>query len=98
MAMSDAWRIGVLLPALCSVRTTAQQPITERGDSVSVRLVDVDLRAAVSALSPYLDRPVVFGVVQGTHVTLETPHPVPCGSGKELVAQALHEETTSQTS
>lgn len=42
-----------------------------------MRLVDVDLRAAVEALAPFLDRPVVFGTVTAGRVTLETPHPVP---------------------
>lgn len=51
--------------------------VAARGDSVSVRLVDVDVRAAVQALTPYLDRPVVFGAVGGAKVTLQTPRPVP---------------------
>jgi len=52
--------------------------VSVRGDSVSVHLIDADLRAAVEALAPFLDRPVAFGnVVPGAHVTLETPHPVP---------------------
>ncbi len=48
-----------------------------RNDSVSLRLVDVDLRAAVQALARHLDRPVVFGAVSAGRVTLETPRPVP---------------------
>jgi general secretion pathway protein D len=52
-------------------------PVSELGDSVTIHLVDVDLRVAVSALAPYLDRPVVFGAVPALRVTLETPHPVP---------------------
>jgi general secretion pathway protein D len=50
--------------------------IRVRGDSVTIRLVDVDVRAAVQALSQYLDRPVVFGAVNGGRVTLETPKPI----------------------
>jgi general secretion pathway protein D len=50
--------------------------VSERGDSITVRLVDVDLRAAVQALSRYMDRPVVFSGAAGTRVTLETPRPV----------------------
>lgn len=46
------------------------------GDSVNVRLVDVDLRVAVQALARYLDRPVVFGPVGNARVTIETPRPV----------------------
>ncbi len=48
-----------------------------RHDSVSVHLVDADVRAAVEALAPYLDKPVGFGSsVPGARVTLETPTPV----------------------
>ncbi|HEX5181027.1 MAG TPA: secretin N-terminal domain-containing protein [Gemmatimonadaceae bacterium] len=48
-----------------------------RHDSVSVHLVDADVRAAVEALAPYLDKPVGFGsTVPGARVTLETPTPV----------------------
>ncbi|HWG53387.1 MAG TPA: hypothetical protein VN677_08815, partial [Gemmatimonadaceae bacterium] len=49
--------------------------VTASRESVTVHLVDADLRAVVQALAPYLDRPVVFGsTVPGTRVTLETPH------------------------
>jgi general secretion pathway protein D len=84
----------VLLGATCVRIAGAQQAqspptapggISERGDSVSVRLIDVDLRAAVSALSPYLDRPVVFGAVSAVRVTLETPHSVPRGDIARLL-------------
>jgi len=51
--------------------------VQARGDSVTVRLVDVDLRAAVQALSRYMERPVVFSGAAGSRVTLETPRPVP---------------------
>jgi general secretion pathway protein D len=63
---------------LSSTTASAQQDslVLARGDSVSVRLVDVDLRAAVQALSRYMDRPVVFSGVAGSRVTLETPRPV----------------------
>ncbi|MGH7720462.1 MAG: type II secretion system protein GspD [Gemmatimonadaceae bacterium] len=51
--------------------------ITVRNDSVMVRLVDVDLRSAIHLLARYLDRPVVFGTLNGGRVTLETPSAVP---------------------
>jgi len=61
---------------VCAAQGTAPT-VSLRNDSVSVRFMDVDLRSAVDALSPYLDRPVVFGSsVPGARVTLETPHPV----------------------
>jgi len=51
--------------------------VSLRHDSVSVHLVDADIRAAVEALAPYLDKPVGFGsAVPGARVTLETPAPV----------------------
>ncbi len=60
-----------------ATQTSAQRPVSDQGDSVTIHLVNVDLRVAVSALAPYLDRPVVFGAVPALRVTLETPHPVP---------------------
>jgi type II secretory pathway component GspD/PulD (secretin) len=66
---------GVGLPS--GIRAQDQQPVTARNDSVSIRLVDTDLRAAVQALARYLDRPVMFGAVGDIRVTLETPQPVP---------------------
>ena len=51
--------------------------VVASGDSVAIHLVDADLRAAVEALAPYLDRPVVFGSNAMTaRVTLTTPRPV----------------------
>jgi general secretion pathway protein D len=70
----------VALALALATRVLAQQPSTlvnELGDSVTIHLVDVDLRVAVSALAPYLDRPVVFGAVPASRVTLGTPRPVP---------------------
>lgn len=67
--------------ALLSPRSLAAQGdsavTTLRNDSVTVRFVDVDLRAAVQALGRFLDRPVLFAGVTGVRVTLETPRPVP---------------------
>lgn len=47
------------------------------GDSVSISLVDVELRVAVQALGRHLDRPLLQNVDGGGRVTLETPRPVP---------------------
>jgi general secretion pathway protein D len=45
---------------------------------VTIRLIDVDVRAAIQALARHLDRPVIFGTVNAAQrVTLETPRPVP---------------------
>lgn len=76
MAMNRTVALGIA--TLLATRVGAQAPpVNELGDSVTIHLVDVDLRVAVSALAPYLDRPVVFGAVPALKVTLETPHPVP---------------------
>jgi general secretion pathway protein D len=50
--------------------------ITARADSLEIKFVDVDLRAAVQALGRYLDRPVIVGNVNSVRITLETPRPV----------------------
>jgi general secretion pathway protein D len=65
----------VLAAPVAAQRSAA--PVSEFGDSVTIHLIDVDLRVAVSALAPYLDRPVVFGNVPALKVTLETPRAVP---------------------
>jgi len=51
--------------------------VRERGDSLTVRLVEVDLRAAIQALGRYLPKPVLVGPIQAGRVSLETPTPVP---------------------
>ena len=70
---------AMALFALAGARPLAAQQdtsVTVRGDSVMIRLVDVDLRFAVQALARYLDRPVVFGPVTAGRVTIETPRAV----------------------
>ena len=63
--------------ALAALPVRAQEPVVAvGGDSVTIRLVDVDLRAAVQALARYMDRPVVFSGAAGARVTLESPRPV----------------------
>jgi len=56
---------------------TTAGPDSAAHDSVTIRVVDIDLRAAVQIMGQYLDRPVVFSGATGPKVTLETPHPVP---------------------
>lgn len=76
-----SFRIGcraIVATAVVSLTAHAQQEpvVAAAGDSVMIRLVDVDLRAAVQALSRYMDRPVVFSGAAGSRVTLESPRPV----------------------
>ncbi len=61
----------LVLLAVLGSRAQAQQ------DSVTIRLVNTELRAAVQMMSQYLDRPVIFSGPNGPQVTLETPQPVP---------------------
>src|SRR5690242_4113796 len=81
MAVSSrSWLIlsVVAFAAYPAAAQHADSAVSVRGDSVTVHLVDADLRAAVEALAPFLDRPVAFGnAVPGARVTLETPRPVP---------------------
>jgi general secretion pathway protein D len=90
-------RVVVVLFVVASVAsfplsTGAQQDTTvvSRGDSVTIRLVDVDVRAAIQALSRHLDRPVIFGAVGGgQRVTLETPRAVPRSQVVDLLRGVL---------
>ena len=90
-----AFVLGLLVLA-CPVRATAQEPaalVTARGDSVMVRMVDADLRAALQALGRYLDRPVVLGdAVTGGRITLETPSPVPLAQVPALLRGVLESQ------
>lgn len=83
----------VTLPSAVKAQSDTTAAVMLERDSVTVRLVDADLRAAVQALGRYLDRPVVFGGnVPGARVTLETPRPVP----RAAVAQLLEGLLESQ--
>ena len=61
MAVNRITRI--LLPLLLAAAAPlgAQPLVSEGAQGVTVNLVEVELRAAVQALSQYLDRPVFFG-------------------------------------
>ncbi len=90
-------RCVVILAACAGLgaqRASAQRDslVTSAGDSVRVRLIDVDFRAAVQALAQYLDRPVVFGAVSGNRVTLETPRPVPRGEVLALLRSLVESQ------
>ena len=91
--------IALLLAASTNpARAVAQEPdsaIVVRNDSVSIRLVDVEVRAAVQALAQYLDRPVVFGGMgnaSGARVSLETPQPVPRTQVVDLLRGVLESQ------
>jgi type II secretory pathway component GspD/PulD (secretin) len=97
MAMRRLWHWGlgggvatvVAAGALCAQQPApadTSNPVTRlHGDSVVIHLLDVEIRAAVAALAPYLDRPVSFGTIPSVRVTLETPHAV---SRRDVLALA----------
>lgn len=68
--------IGAVMPRAVSAQI---EPVGATGDSVSVRIVGVDLRAAVQMLGRYLDRAVLFTGNGAAPVTLESPRPVSRG-------------------
>jgi len=48
------------------------------GDSVVIRMIDTDLRAAVQAMGALLDKPLIIGMLEpSTRISFETPRPVP---------------------
>lgn len=96
MILNRHWQaLSLALALACATQLSAQGPdtvVTVRNDSVSVRLVDADIRAAVQALARYLDRPVVFGAIAGARVTLETPVPVPRSQVVQLLRGMLESQ------
>lgn len=47
-------------------------------DSITLRIVNTELRSAVQIIQQYLDKPVLFsGAAPGPQVTLELPRPIP---------------------
>lgn len=83
-------RVAVVLASLTAVASAplwAQDTPAVRlvNDSVTIRLVDTDLRAAIQAMGRYLPKSVVTSNVPGERVTLETPGPIPVGDLVELL-------------
>lgn len=92
VARAALWVIALVSLVGMPASVVAQQDtaIVLRGDSVTIRLVDVDVRAAIQALARHLDRPVIFGAVGGgQRVTLETPRAVPRSQVVELLRGIL---------
>lgn len=70
--------VGVALGA-CPIALQAQRTDVRsvQGDSIAVRLIDVDLRTAAQSLGQYLDHPLIIGAVaSGARVTLDSPRPI----------------------
>jgi type II secretory pathway component GspD/PulD (secretin) len=84
--------LRILFPALLLLAAAplrAQPLVSESAQGVNVNLVDVELRAAVQALSQYLDRPVLFGAIGNHRVTFTSPRPVPRGDIPGLLRMLL---------
>ncbi len=70
--------LAAALALSLAARPAAAQSAAPPLDSVTVRVVNTDLRSAVQLMGQYLDRPVIFAAAPGQSpmVTLETPRPV----------------------
>jgi general secretion pathway protein D len=70
--------VPILLALVLAAPPLRAQPlVSESAQGVTVNLVEVELRAAVQALSQYLDRPVIIGAVGTQRVTFTSARPVP---------------------
>ncbi len=65
--------VAVSLGAPASLPAQDTAAVRGHNDSVTVRLVDTDLRAVIQALSRYLPKPVLTGAIPGVRVSVETP-------------------------
>src|SRR5437868_6950070 len=69
---------SVALGLMCMASpATAQMPARPAlPDSVTIRIVGIELRSAVQIIQQYIDRPIIFsGTGAGPQVPLETPRP-----------------------
>jgi general secretion pathway protein D len=84
---------GVLLVgAAHDAQAQRDTTVRPRGDSVSVRLLDADIRTVIQALAAYLDRPVVVGDVPSVRISVETPQPVPRADVVRLLRSVLESQ------
>lgn len=70
--MTRALLVALLL-VVSGARTGRAQVAVAGADSVSIRIVDVELRAAIQMLGQYLDRPIIVPANATMQVTLESP-------------------------
>jgi general secretion pathway protein D len=70
-----ATALGALL-STAGLRAQDTAAVRVSNDSLSVRFVQVDIRAVIQALGRYLSKPVLVGSIPGVPVSLETPGPV----------------------
>ncbi|MHB1329007.1 MAG: hypothetical protein ACYC2K_12485, partial [Gemmatimonadales bacterium] len=66
--------LAMLASAAPPKEATAQAvPVPALADTISLRLVDVDLRVAVQTLGRFLDKPLFVPSLPSVKITLETP-------------------------
>lgn len=83
---------GIALAHFALASAGAQQPAPVRDDSVNIRLINTELRAAVQVMSQYLSKPVVFSGPGNAMITLETPVPVPRSSVLRMLRGLLESQ------
>ncbi len=64
-------------------------PSAGPGDSVSIRIVNTEMRAAMQVIAPYLDRPIIVAGPAGPSLTVETPRPIPRADVPRLLRSLL---------
>ena len=84
--------LAVLFGAGAVATPSAAQKLAPDRDSVTIRLANTELRAAVQLFGQYLDRPVLFSGTGGGLVTLETPRPVPRADIPRLLQSLLESQ------
>src|SRR5690242_12262063 len=85
----------LVIGIVCLAHTTSAQPtpaITKgpNGDSITIRIINSEIRAAVQTIGQFLDKPVVF--VAGPtmpSITLETPRPIPKADAERVLRGLL---------
>ena len=86
MYLAAVLALAAAAPSVHAQRPAARAP---EQDSVTIRLVNTELRAAVQLVAQYLDRPVLFSGPGGSMVTLETPRPIPRADVPRLLQSLL---------
>jgi general secretion pathway protein D len=98
MAVARALKCSILaatvlvLPTVSSAQnksSATDTSIVSRNDSVSIHLVDVDIRTAIEALGPFLEKPVTFGIATSARISLQTPTPIPRSDVGQLLRGLL---------
>ena len=84
----------VLCVSLLARPVSAQDTssIRFKGDSVSVRFIETDIRAVIQAIGQYLPKPVLLAPIQPVRVTLETPGPVDRATLRSLLRGLLESQ------